>query len=287
MSAIYAGSTTHTRHKPALNRFKYGLYMLYIDLVEAQSGALECWPLFSTKTRYSFLSYLPEDHMITEPSGHPYKTVCDVVERETGHRPTGPIRLLTNPRIFGIEFNPVSFYYVFEQDDTTLQCVVAEVGNFPWFEQHNYVVAPISKTSFRATQKSFHVSPFIQLQDIEYDWEICPPDEQLRVRIRLSKNREHFFIASLNARKLPWTYFNILLMQFRYPLHTVRVMTGILFEAAKLYRKGLTFFPHPEGTETRLSRFVELTVRAIYFVRDRLRYSFERLTRFHRRRRPT
>lgn len=287
MSAIYAGSTTHTRRKPALNRFTYGLYMLYIDLQEAQSGALDSWPVFSTKTPFSLLSYLPRDHMINEPAGCAYKTVCDVVEREIGQRPTGPIRLLTNPRVLGIEFNPVSFYYVFEQDGTTLQCVVAEVGNFPWFEQHNYVVAPTSRTSFRTTHKSFHVSPFIQLEDIEYDWELHPPDEQIRVRIHLSKKQEQFFMASLNARRRSWTNVNILLMQFRYPLHTMRVMAGILFEAAKLFRRGLTFFPHPEGAQTRLSRLVEMTVRAIHYMRDCLQYSLRNLTTIHHRRRST
>ena len=41
------------------------------------------------------------------------------VEHATGHRPSGPIRLLTHLRYFGYVFNPVSFYYCFAADGVT------------------------------------------------------------------------------------------------------------------------------------------------------------------------
>ena len=43
-----------------------------------------------------------------------HRAVRDVVEEQTGARPEGPIRLLTQLRSFGHCFNPVSFYYCFE-----------------------------------------------------------------------------------------------------------------------------------------------------------------------------
>ena len=53
--------------------------------------------------------------------------------------PPGPLRLLTMPRIAGLVFNPVSFYYAFEPDGETLAGVLAEVTNTPWGERHTYL----------------------------------------------------------------------------------------------------------------------------------------------------
>ncbi|CAN8070354.1 unnamed protein product [Agarophyton chilense] len=206
--------------------------------------------------------------MICERPGDLYRTVCDLVERETERRPSGPIRLLTNPRVSGIEFNPVSFYYVFEPDGTTLQCVVAEVGNFPWFEQHNYVVTTTTSSAFNTNKKEFHVSPFMQMENIAYDWVFHPPAENLRVRIAVSKQRQHFFTATLDAQKMEWSLFNLIRMQLLYPLHSFRVMIGILYEAAKLFRSGFAFHPHPDGTQTKFSRAVEAIVGAVNGLRS-------------------
>eukprot|EP00178_Gracilaria_changii_P017424 TRINITY_DN4977_c0_g1_i1.p1 TRINITY_DN4977_c0_g1~~TRINITY_DN4977_c0_g1_i1.p1 ORF type:complete len:286 (-),score=23.52 TRINITY_DN4977_c0_g1_i1:172-1029(-) len=270
-SALYVGSTTHARRRPSANRFTYGVYMIYVDLQEAQSGLLDCWPFFSTKTPFSLLSLLVRDHMINERPEKLYPTVCDLVERETGKRPTGPIRLLTNPRVCGVEFNPVSFYYVFEPDGTTLQCIVAEVGNFPWFEQHNYVVTPTPSASFNDSNKEFHVSPFIQMDNIAYHWVFNAPADSISVRIALSKQREQLFTASLDAQRRRWSVFNMIRMQLRYPLHSIRVMAAILYEAAKLFQRDFTFYAHPQGTQTKLSRAVEVLVGAV----NSLRYSLQ------------
>ena len=47
--------------------------------------------------------------------------------------------LLTNLRTLGHCFNPVSFYYCFD-DAENLEAVVAEVTNTPWGERHAYVL---------------------------------------------------------------------------------------------------------------------------------------------------
>lgn len=241
--------------------------MGYLDLEELKAGALELWPVFSTKSKWALLSFLPKDHMINEHLNHDLATnVRDVVERETGERPQGPIRLLTNLRVLGVEFNPVSFYYVFEPNGKTLGYVVAEVGNFPWFEQHNYVIKPTGPPEelqkFNSHGKAFHVSPFMGM-DMEYDWLVSAPDKNLRVRINLKGSNEgRMFMASLDARRVEWSVWQLLRLQLVYPMHTIKVMSGILFEAWKLFRRGFLFRPHPEGAETWASKVVEVCVYA-------------------------
>lgn len=260
-TALYQGYTIHARRKPSSNRFKYNVYMAYVDLDELASGRLDQWPLFSSRTGWSVLSLLHRDHMFNEPLAVPLITrVRDVVDRETGKRPAGPIRLLTNLRVLGVEFNPVSFYYVFDEAGVAVETLVAEVSNFPWFEQHNYVVIPVEEASgggglrrFSGHAKAFHVSPFMDISGIRYDWLVGDPGETVKVRINLKEAGERSFIASLDAERVPWSAWNLLKMQAVYPMHALWVMVGILYEASKLFTGGFRFFPHPDGTETALS----------------------------------
>ena len=52
----------------------------------------------------------------------------------------GPIRLLTHLRYFGHCFNPVSFYYCFNDSDEKVEAIMAEVTNTPWKERYAYVI---------------------------------------------------------------------------------------------------------------------------------------------------
>jgi DUF1365 family protein len=65
-----------------------------------------------------------------------------LVAARTGSAPAGPVRLLTNLRYFGHCFNPVSFYYCFDEPGERVEAVVAEVTNTPWGERHAYVLEP-------------------------------------------------------------------------------------------------------------------------------------------------
>jgi uncharacterized protein len=56
-----------------------------------------------------------------------------------GRTPQGAIRVLTQPRSWGLSFNPVSFFYCFEADGT-LAAVLCEVTNTPWRERYHYVL---------------------------------------------------------------------------------------------------------------------------------------------------
>jgi DUF1365 family protein len=46
---------------------------------------------------------------------------------KTGKQFNGPIRLLTHLRYFGHCFNPVSFYYCFDDKDKKVEAIMAEV----------------------------------------------------------------------------------------------------------------------------------------------------------------
>ncbi len=82
-----------------------------------------------------------------------HSQIREVIKKQSGWTPTGPIKVLTHMRYWGHCFNPVSFYYVYEHVDGTtfdpdsstpchIAAVVAEVSNTPWNEMHPYVMHP-------------------------------------------------------------------------------------------------------------------------------------------------
>ncbi len=65
------------------------------------------------------------------------EAVRDLVADRIGERPGGAIRLLTNVRMLGHCFNPVSFYYCHRpRVRASCAAVVAQVTNTPWGERH-------------------------------------------------------------------------------------------------------------------------------------------------------
>ena len=64
----------------------------------------------------------------------------ELIAIQTGVRPRGPIRLLTQLRHFGYFMSPLNLFYVFDECDRHVEFIVAEVNNTPWNERHCYVL---------------------------------------------------------------------------------------------------------------------------------------------------
>ena len=100
------------------------------------------------------------------------------------------VLLLTNLRVLGYVFNPVSFFYCYQGGE--LACIVAEVSN-TFGERLPYSRRPRTRTRGERRlsdrhDKKLHVSPFFGL-DQSYQWWFSEPGEQLDVRIDLSEGR--------------------------------------------------------------------------------------------------
>lgn len=255
------------------------------------------WPLFSSRTAWSLTSALESDHCIAGDPHLPLSArVRAVVQAEMGSCPRGPVRMLTGLRILGMEFNPVSFFFLFDETDTELMYVVAEVNNIPWFEQHTYALAPLEQEGiapvargelrrFSGHPKAFHVSPFIDMSHISYSWLLTDPCEKLRMKIGLERASVPFFIASLDATRSSFSAWNIVKHQFYYPLQTAKVVGAIMWEALKLFRKGFVFVPHPSETETAASTAIASIVKTVTSIRQTWRSLIERSYQLKARRR--
>ena len=254
-SCLYTGTVQHRRHEPVSNVFKYRLFMMYLDLAELPQ-VFEPY-LFWSATRAAPARFRREDYLQAE--GDPSVSLDDAVRRrvarETGKRPTGPIRLLTHLRYFGYSFNPVSFYYCFDERDEQLETIVAEITNTPWKERHAYVL-PVSR-SVRHTRhawqfqfdKQFHVSPFNPM-DMRYDWRFSAPESGLYVHMENRRDGRSVFDATLNLTREPITSASLARALVSFPLMTAQVITLIHWQALRLWVKRAPFYTNPDKLTT-------------------------------------
>ncbi len=226
-SCIYAGTIRHRRETPG-KEFRHRLALLYVDLDELPGllgGRL-------VRRRPGALRFRRRDYL-GDPAVPLADAVRDLVESETGTRPHGPIRLLTQVSTFGLSFNPVSFYYCLDGDEQ-VQAVVAEVTNTPWGERHAYVI----RGTRDEMTKALHVSPFMAMDD-RYRVRLTAPDRTLSVHIETDRAG---FDATLKLERRPLTRS----AARRLVLGSARTVALIYGHAVGLALARAPYFRHPE-----------------------------------------
>lgn len=264
-SAVYEGWVRHRRFEPVEHEFRYGLFLMYLDLEELPQ-VLDPYPFFSAR-RAAPARFRREDFMGDRRRSLD-ECARDAVEAATGARPAGPVRLLAGLRYFGHGFNPVSFYYCFDSAAEQVDAVVADVRNIPWGERHPYVLA---RGARRGTvlgddlEKSFHVSPLMGM-DQTYAFRASEPGERLAVHIEsrpheTAKNRVYrsrlrsrrnsavkTFDATLSLRRRELSRRTLAGLLARYPAMSLQVVAKIYAQSLRLKLKGARYHPHPEGS---------------------------------------
>ena len=168
-----------------------------------------------------------------------------------GARP-GAVRMLANLRYLGHCFNPVSFYFCFDESGETVRAVVADVTNTPWGERHAYAIGGSAEGRVVSgrVQKEFHVSPLMGM-DHAYEWRATIPGEDLVVHVDSKRAGQTAFDATLSLRRRELSPAVMRRAMLRYPAMTVRVSALIYWQALRLKLKGARYFPHPERAGAR------------------------------------
>ncbi len=246
-SCLYEGVVTHARVRPVDHAFRYRMFMAYLDLDEL-AGTLDSVTLLSRR-RFAPASFLRDDHL--GPIDQPLAvSVREHVRDKVGIETRGPVRILTQLRYFGAYFSPINLFYLFDETETRIEAVVAEVSNTPWLERHHYILwegncsQRENKMAFSHC-KEFHVSPFMDM-DAEYRWQLTSPAEQLSVQLSSFNEGRSLFQANMTLTRRPLDNRHLACLLLRYPVTSARITMAIYFQALKLWLKKCPFFPHPK-----------------------------------------
>ena len=169
-SALYVGTVMHARRAPLDNVFRYQVYQWLIDPAELPELE-DTFRLFGWNRR-AVTTWHDRDHIdMAEYLG------ANGIELGPG----GRMLCLTNLRVLGYVFNPVSFWWCY-RGDGELGCIVAEINN-TFGERLPYLLSPANQVSngrhaVYGTEKRIHVSPFMPM-DQRYTWYFSEPGARL------------------------------------------------------------------------------------------------------------
>ena len=249
-SGIYRGWVRHRRYTPRQHEFKYQVFMMYLDISELEDifSLTRLWSMDKTAA-----ARFKRSDFIGNPDTPLDTAVREKIASETGHYPTGAIRVLANLRYFGFTFNPITCYYVFDKAGA-LNYILAEVTNTPWFEKHAYVIScdPMLQKHRKKFSKKMHVSPFNGMQH-EYDWQSITPNDQLLIHMRNIEDKVMVTDATLNLERTEITASSLRQLILSYPFMTFKVVGAIYWQALKLYIKKVPVYLHPRKTVQKTS----------------------------------
>ena len=241
---IYTGSIRHRRFSPFDHLFNYKIFMVYFDISKVESILRKSWLWNINKP--SIVSFYRKDYH-GDNTKSLEESVRNTIYEKSGKKIIGPIRILTHLRYFGYCFNPVSFYYCFDEADKNIELIMAEVTNTPWQERHCYIISNKTEKKSRITanlKKEFHVSPFWDMEH-DYEWIFSNPEKNIFVNMKNYKDKKKVFDATLKLKREKLNTKNLLMNVIQFPFITMTIVFKIHLQALKLWFKGATFYTHP------------------------------------------
>lgn len=234
MKALFKSKIYHKRFLPRVNEFSYsGYYIKFsldaIDNLKSKVFSVEGFNLFS---------FYKCDHGYRD--GTSLKGwVIDTLKLAGVFDFNGKVELQTFPRVMGYVFNPVSFWYCYQ--DEKIIAVICEVNN-TFGESHNYVLKNDPTGNVISLNKCFHVSPFYDVKG-SYKFDFRRPDS---VKIDYYLNDVLQLNTAVKGEEIPFTDLNLMKLFIKYPLFTLFNVFLIHFQALKLFMKKNKFYSKPE-----------------------------------------
>ncbi len=224
-SSLIRGELMHARADHLAKRvFRYPVFMAAIELDEL--GALDRALRWFSRGRRNLFSLHDADY--TTPL--------------SGRRTT----LVTNLRVAGYVFNPVSFF-IARDAHGAIERVIAEVNN-TYGGRHCYALGDAERlpdcrgrVGFRATRELF-VSPFLHgPASYEFWFDAAPDARELAIEMYVEQPAGRTFTARFSGARHALDDRALLAAAARYPLMTAQVIALIHYEAVKLRLLGVPY----------------------------------------------
>lgn len=253
-SALYRGVLRHARRDEHARRaFAYPVYVASIDLDELP--ALDRGLRLFSHNRRNLFSLDDRDYDTGAPGG--LRAGHARLLAEHGLPAPAAARLVTNLKVLGYVFNPVSFFLGYDAAGA-LTSVVAEVNN-NYGGRFRYVLGPAqrigpaaaaTRAGFRHRRELF-VSPFLHGERTYEFWFDAPLDAaHLAISMHVDTPAgERVFAARLDGERRPLGDRALAAAAVRYPLMTAQVIGLIYYEALKLHLLGVPY--HRPGPDHR------------------------------------
>ena len=246
-SCIYNGIVTHNRFKPVKHSLKYNTFSLFVDLDELEKLHNDI-KIFSFN-KFNLFSFYNKDHGSRDGSSLK-EWVLENLKKFNINENISNIKLLCYPRIFGYVFNPLSIFYCYESEK--LRAIFYEVKN-TYNEQHTYIFKVIDHEKIeQKCKKKFYVSPFMNMNTY-YNFRLLNPNEKLSVFIKQTDDQGAILTATQVGDKKEFSFNQLLINFFKYPLMTIKIITSIHFEAFLLWKKGAIYRKRNEKILNNLS----------------------------------
>jgi len=246
-SCIYNGIVTHHRFKPVKHTLKYNTFSLFVDLDELEK--LHKGIKIFSFNKFNLFSFYNKDHGPRDGSSLK-EWVLKNLKKFNINENISNIKLLCYPRIFGYVFNPLSIFYCYESEK--LRAIFYEVKN-TYNEQHTYIFKVIDHEKIeQKCKKKFYVSPFMNMNTY-YNFRLLNPNEKLSVFIKQTDDQGAILTAAQVGDKKEFSFKQLLINFFKYPLMTIKIITSIHFEAFLLWKKGAIYRKRNEKNLNNLS----------------------------------
>ncbi len=239
-SSLYECEVAHRRVSPTPHNFTHSVFMFAFDLDELPDLSKK-FALLSYN-RANLYSFYDQDYF-PDGNGPLKEKIAQYLNANGVPFKNGRVTLLTLPRILGYVFNPVSFYFCWDEKERPL-CALVEVTN-TFQEMKRYLLKPetlVRNKLFAQDQpKLFYVSPFIGLA-ADFSFQLELPNEKINIIVDDKKEGKKFLFASLTGNKISLTGFNLFWMSIKYPWLTLKIYTLIHWHALIFYLRGMVHY---------------------------------------------
>lgn len=244
-SCLYKATVMHKRLSPKTHYFQYDIFLFYLNLDELDRLHRKLW--WMSRNRFNIFNFRDKDHLqlpreAPDQSRNIRQHLTTYLAANGVSIGTGRIMVLTNLCTLGYQFNPVSFYYCYDEQERPL-CAVVEVCNtFGEMKPYFLGTGQLKNQRFELdTPKEFYVSPFMAL-DTRFRFNLSLPGETLNVHINdYDKDGNILFLSGLKGRRKSLTDAHLLYFFFSFPLITLKVIALIHWQAFLLWTRRLSF----------------------------------------------
>lgn len=247
-SSVTEGTIVHRRFRDVERRFRYSGFHLLVDVDELDGLAATVGGF----GRGRAISVRARDHF--GPDDLPLRTKLERWVRSVGGTlGDGPLLLWTYPAMLGHVFNPVSWWFSYDEDGE-LRLAVAEVNN-TFGDSHAYLLDDLATSAqgvvTASAEKVLHVSPFLPIDGLTYHFTFRPPalDDRgapVAATIRVVDGAgRRVFDATQTGKPRPLTTQSLWSTVVRHPMVSLVALGRIHWQAIKLWLRRAPFFRRP------------------------------------------